>query len=104
VVVVVEEPAVEVLIAERRLEGVEVHPDQYALHRDATHPNGIVCGEWSGIRLFEKAFDAKSAKEREGSPRRLQRRCWLGGYGEKGKAAGRMSPAAAFKTFLLFLW
>jgi hypothetical protein len=66
VVVVVEEPAVEVLIAERRLEGVEVHPDQYALQRDATHPNGIVCGEWSGIRVFEKAFDAKSAKEARG--------------------------------------
>jgi hypothetical protein len=54
------------------LEGVEVHPDQYALQGDATHPNGIVCGEWSGIRLFEKAFDAKGAKEREGPPRRLQ--------------------------------
>jgi hypothetical protein len=88
------------------LEGVEVHPDQYALQRDATNPNGIVCGEWSGFRQFEtKAFDAKSAKEREGSPRRLQRSdVGLGGYGEKAKAAGRMSPAAAFKTFLLFLW
>src|SRR6185437_11657925 len=56
VMVIVEEPAVEFLIADRRLEGVEVHPDQYAPVPQRTSSRGTPPPP--------RCFCAKSSKEK----------------------------------------